>query len=147
MIFLDADGTLFHPMGYIPESAKKAIQMAKENGHYICLCTGRQKAEIYGDLADIDYDGMVVGSGAYVVAKDKVLCNKAFDHDQIQTLVDYFHSNQIPCIYESSFKIFSEQYTLDALDKLIDLQCSHLSDKQKEEHGLSLLRNSIYLDS
>ena len=46
-VFLDADGTLFHHEGYIPNSAKRAIQKAQANGHKIILCTGRQLVEIY----------------------------------------------------------------------------------------------------
>ena len=54
IVFLDADGTLFHHSGYIPSSALDACNHAQKNGHKICLCTGRQKVEIFGDLTKID---------------------------------------------------------------------------------------------
>ena len=43
IIFLDADGTLFHPMGYIPKSTLKAIDLAQKNGHKCFVNTGRAK--------------------------------------------------------------------------------------------------------
>ncbi len=147
MIFLDADGTLFHPMGYIPESAKQAISLAKKNGHYICLCTGRQKAEIYGDLAKIAYDGIVVGSGAFVQAKQHILCDKCFSQHQIQTLVDYFSENHIPCIYESNEAVYGDAFVLQELDRLIHAQLQHLTQEEKATHGLTRLKNSIHLET
>lgn len=33
LVFLDADGTLFHHEGYIPDSAIKACIQAQKNGH------------------------------------------------------------------------------------------------------------------
>ena len=51
IIFLDIDGTLVNTSAnpeFIPESAIKAVQQARQNGHQIYLCTGRSKAEIPG---------------------------------------------------------------------------------------------------
>lgn len=89
LIFLDADGTLFHHEGYIPKSAFIAIQKAQQNGHKVCLCTGRQKAEIYGDLTKINYDGIFAGSGAYTEVHNKILKEQSFDDDQLKSILDY----------------------------------------------------------
>lgn len=50
LIFLDADGTLLHSDGHIPESTILACELAQKNGNKICLGTGRQVVEIIGDL-------------------------------------------------------------------------------------------------
>lgn len=50
LIFLDADGTLLHSDGHIPESTILACKLAQKNGHKIWLGTGRQVVEIIGDL-------------------------------------------------------------------------------------------------
>lgn len=50
LIFLDADGTLLHSDGHIPESTILACELAQKNRHKICLGTGRQVVEIIGDL-------------------------------------------------------------------------------------------------
>ena len=54
LIFLDADGTLFHHEGYIPDSAIKACIQAQKNGHKVILCTGRQRIEIFGPMLEIE---------------------------------------------------------------------------------------------
>ena len=87
IIFLDADGTLLHHSGIIPESAVKAIKMAKEKGHKICLCTGRQHCELYGDLLNIDFDGIITGSGNGVYINNNLLHESYFDLKSIQRLV------------------------------------------------------------
>jgi hydroxymethylpyrimidine pyrophosphatase-like HAD family hydrolase len=42
LIFLDVDGTLVGHDGKVPASAREACQKAKENGHLLCIATGRQ---------------------------------------------------------------------------------------------------------
>ena len=71
IVFLDADGPLFHHSGYIPSSALDACNHAQKNGHKICLCTGRQKVEIFGDLTKIDYDGIIAESGFSIFVHGK----------------------------------------------------------------------------
>ena len=71
LIFLDADGTLFHHEGYIPDSAIKACIQAQKNGHKVILCTGRQRIEIFGPMLEIDYDAIIAGSGATIECEHK----------------------------------------------------------------------------
>ena len=50
VIFLDIDGTLTDFGGKIPESAKKALTLAKQAGHRLVVCTGRSRlSDIRGD--------------------------------------------------------------------------------------------------
>lgn len=44
IIFLDVDGTLTLPTGEVSYKVKNAISQARNNGHYVFLCTGRNKA-------------------------------------------------------------------------------------------------------
>ena len=41
IIFLDVDGTLVDYHNRVPASAVKAIQQARQNGHYVFVCTGK----------------------------------------------------------------------------------------------------------
>ena len=44
ILFFDVDSTLYsHKTNNVPESAIKAIEIAKQNGHIIVLATGRSK--------------------------------------------------------------------------------------------------------
>jgi HAD superfamily hydrolase (TIGR01484 family) len=47
IIFIDVDGTLLDYENKLPQSAVKAIQQARANGHKVYICTGRSKAEVY----------------------------------------------------------------------------------------------------
>ena len=73
IIFLDVDGTLVNENGIVPESAKVAVKKARKNGHYVFLCTGRSKAEIYEDIMEIGFDGIIAAAGGYIELGDKVL--------------------------------------------------------------------------
>ena len=46
VVFLDIDGTIVDFFGNIPESTKTAIRKARENGHYMVVCSGRSKFQI-----------------------------------------------------------------------------------------------------
>ena len=76
IIFLDIDGTLYSTkIGRIPDSAEKAIQLARKNGHKIFLCTGRSLSEIQKYL-NYDVDGFILGAGGMVYADGK----RIYDH-------------------------------------------------------------------
>lgn len=78
LIFLDADGTLLHSDGHIPESTILACELAQKNGHKICLGTGRQVVEIIGDLKKINFDACICGSGSTVIVDDKIIHDSNF---------------------------------------------------------------------
>ncbi len=65
VIFLDVDGTLIDHSGNIPESAKKALVLAKEKGHHLVLCTGRTHQIISDSLLQY-FDGVVASAGAHI---------------------------------------------------------------------------------
>ncbi len=143
VIFLDADGTLFHSSGYIPQSALDACWQAQKNGHKLCLCTGRQKMEIYGDLLKINYDGIVAGSGAHVEVGKTILHEECFTKKQMQELVLYFVRQQIPAIYESWNSLYCTESTMNQLVELTKKVCKNLNGEAYEKHGLvQIIRNA-----
>ncbi len=67
VLFFDIDGTLIdEELDIVPESAAKALQEAKENGHRLFLCSGRCRAIIPKDVLELGFDGMVGGCGTYI---------------------------------------------------------------------------------
>ena len=143
LLFLDADGTLFHHEGYIPKSAIEACQQAQKNGHKICLATGRQNMEIYSDLLKVDYDGRITGAGAYVEAEGNLLYQENFSASQKQQLLDYFKEHQIPALFESSNALFVSQSTLEQLEAITKKACAGLDPVSYQKHGMvQILRNT-----
>lgn len=82
LIFMDVDGTLTPPGGYEPpESALRAIGRARESGHKVFLCSGRN----YGMLSPLmkfGFDGGISSCGGYVYSGDEVLYNCPFTEEQ-----------------------------------------------------------------
>ncbi len=81
-IFLDIDGTLVNMKSEMPESAKKALLAAKKNGHKVLICTGRYYEQIYPWLLEeIDFDGIIISSGATVIWEGKEIFHKSFSKE------------------------------------------------------------------
>lgn len=143
IIFLDADGTLLHHEGFIPQSALQACQLAQKNGHKIVLCTGRQKVEVYGDMLKLDYDGMITGSGAHVEVNHQLLEERTFSKEQLQILLEYMHKNDIDAIFETTRGLVGNQKTYDHLEQMIQKQCKHLSPELFAKHGLVQVQHNL----
>ncbi|MDB7985489.1 HAD family hydrolase [Faecalicoccus pleomorphus] len=143
IIFLDADGTLLHHEGFIPQSALQACQLAQKNGHKIVLCTGRQKVEVYGDMLKLDYDGMITGSGAHVEVNHQLLEERTFSKEQLQILLEYMCKNDIDAIFETTKGLIGNQKTYDHLDQMIQKQCKHLSPELFAKHGLVQVQHNL----
>lgn len=143
IIFLDADGTLLHHEGFIPQSALQACQLAQKKGHKIVLCTGRQKVEVYGDMLKLDYDGMITGSGAHVEVNHQLLEERTFSKEQLQILLEYMCKNDIDAIFETTKGLIGNQNTYDHLDQMIQKQCKHLSPELFAKHGLVQVQHNL----
>ena len=94
-IFLDIDGTLMDFQGRIPESARKALELAKAAGHRLIICTGRTKSEIYPELLQMDFDGIIGAAGAYVECDGKEVYRHVVESSQLNKLINCFEENQI----------------------------------------------------
>lgn len=136
LIFLDADGTLFHHSGYIPDSAFKACQQAQANGHKICLCTGRQKAELFGDLLKIQYDGIIAGSGASILVNGKSIQEFSFTKEEFEKVHSFIETHHIHAMYECRDGLFGTRKTQQKLEELLKEQCGHLNKEDYQKHGL-----------
>ncbi len=91
-IFLDIDGTLFSTdIGKIPESALKAMELARKNGHKLFLCTGRSLAEVVKYL-NADVDGFVLGAGSMVYAEGKRIYDQPIEAAGISRIKRIIHS-------------------------------------------------------
>lgn len=98
MIFLDIDGTIQDFDGYIPESAVRAVSQARKIGHKVCISTGRPYYHIEKRILDIGFDGVISGSGSYVVYRGECISHKYFSLMTYLNLADYLRENG--CIIE-----------------------------------------------
>ena len=108
-IFLDIDGTLVGYDSKMPESALKALKLAKAKGHKVIIASGRSRSIIYPDLlAAVDFDGIIASGGACVVCGGEVIFRSTITGDTLRGIVDYFRRKGIRFIVQSSDASYGE---------------------------------------
>ena len=120
--FFDIDGTLL-PFGQgLPESARRALMMAHEEGHMLFIATGRSMAEV--DLSifnGVPFDGGVFSAGAVVSCHGSVIHSESLPESDKSFLIDYFSSHpSMHVLYQTekgtlgssrAFAVFHNRYT------------------------------------
>ncbi len=114
-VFVDVDGTLINHLGLIPESAREAVQEARANGHRVFLATGRAMAELWDELHEIGFDGVITGAGAHVEVRGEVLTSTNMTPDQVTRVVDYFEAHGVEYVLESHHGVIGSPGAADAL--------------------------------
>ncbi|WP_404284388.1 Cof-type HAD-IIB family hydrolase [Exiguobacterium aurantiacum] len=107
IIFLDVDGTLVDDHGNIPESAKEAVRKARQNGHLVFLSTGRSKAELFSDILDVGFDGIIGAAGGYIELEEEVLYHQQVSVDDLSHLISFFTEHGIDFYLESNDGLFA----------------------------------------
>ncbi len=102
LIFFDIDGTLISDYkAEIPESAKKAIQKARENGHICMVNTGRTQKMVGRELTEqVEFDGYVFGCGTMATYHDKLLFHDTLTLEQSQRIIDGLQKHRIDAVLE-----------------------------------------------
>ena len=84
-LFFDIDGTLLSEVTKtVPESAKKAISIARSLGHLVYINTGRSYGEIDQVRNIAEVDGWLCGCGTYVESEGKTILNRLMPVKQVQ---------------------------------------------------------------
>lgn len=109
IIFMDVDGTLTNYENKIPQSAKDAIRKARYNGHKIYLCTGRSRAEIYDEIWEIGFDGLIGANGAYIEDGNQVLCHKHLSKQEVKSIVDWLHHKNLEFYLECNSGLYASE--------------------------------------
>ena len=95
LIFLDIDGTLTTPGSNVPpESALEVIREARERGHKVLLCTGRN-LDMLKPVLSYGFDGAVASAGGYVVLDGEVLFDYPMSEHQRETALRLFKENGV----------------------------------------------------
>lgn len=146
IIFLDIDGTLTADLGKPSEKVKEGIRLARENGHKVLICTGRNMPIIGREILECGFDGVVASAGSHIEVEGNVIFDCLMDESLVQYCIDIFHKNHIFCRIESPEGI----YTDTAMEELLknaqaDSSNSELIRMQREmESGLDIKRFDAY---
>lgn len=152
IIFLDLDGTLImhSPNGnFIPNSAQRALQKAKENGHLIYLCTGRSFSMIDDYLKESELvDGIIGASGACIMMNKEIVYHKPYSLEEINELINILESNNIFHWLETNKGVYMniEKYGNEVLKRRQFFPKFLESVKPKNEECLSIINKVSYID-
>lgn len=112
IVFLDVDGTLIDYDAKCPESAARAVDMARANGHKVYICTGCSKAEIaQRDLPELD--GMIGANGGYVEDADEVVMHQALTVDQVKHIVDWCNERHLGFYLEANSGMYINSWFVE----------------------------------
>ena len=102
IVFIDVDGTLVDNTNSVPLSAQDACKAARKNGHKLILSTGRSKPEIYKDILDIGFDGIIGGGGSFIELEEEIIMHETFPAELIKELKDFFKHNHLEYYLETN---------------------------------------------
>ncbi len=109
IVFLDIDGTMVDAAGRIPASTKEALRRAQENGHRLVICSGRSRFQIYDELLDLGFSGIVGAAGAFVEADGKEIYHAYIDEAHGKKSFEYLEKNGFLYCYQADDGIVLNQ--------------------------------------
>ena len=146
IVFLDVDGTLIDYEAKMPESAGKAVDLARANGHKVYICTGCSKAEIeQRELCDLD--GMIGGNGAYVEDNGEVVMHQGLTRDEVKDIVDWCNERHLGFYLEANSGMYCNDYMLEqGVETMIKYSQGKGADlSQAKESATSFVNSFIHV--
>lgn len=109
LLLFDVDGTLINYDGYLPQSTVLGIRLARRNGHYAFIVTGRSRAHIEKEILDIGFDGFICGNGAYIEVHDKIIKERTLNDNDVRCIVDYLENHHLEFFIESNDGLYGSK--------------------------------------
>lgn len=145
VIFLDIDGTLVLPSGEVTNKVKEAIAKVRENGHYVFICTGRNRSGIR-KIMPIGFDGAICSAGGYIEINNQKIYESFLSKEDFQEARDIFTSHHMLFHCEATHMTFCDEelgriFMKDMLDKEhTNSELDRLLNEQKEMFNLHDLK-------
>ncbi len=115
LIFLDIDGTLTEAGSNIPpESALVAVRKARQNGHKVFLCTGRNPGML-SPLLKYGFDGAVACGGGYIFTENEVLYDCPMTEEQKKLGMEILKRNGVFRTIEAKDQTYGDEDLADFL--------------------------------
>lgn len=115
VIFLDVDGTMVDANGQIPDSTREAIRLANRNGHKMVICTGRSRFQIYDELLELGFSGIVGAAGAFVIADGEEIYHAYIDAEHRKSSYQYLEEHGFLYCYQANHGIVLNQKNCDGI--------------------------------
>ena len=129
VIFLDLDGTFIDHKFTPPDSAIRAFNAAKANGHKIYMNTGRSVCQIYDYLWELGFDGFIGGNGIYIEENRKTLFHKPLPQEPHLRVYNYLVEKGIGFFEESNDSLYAHTSYLPAFSRLLEISIEEAIEK------------------
>lgn len=118
-LFFDVDGTLVSFNTHkIPESTIEALREAHKRGVKLFTATGRPR-QLLNNIAEVEdlMDGFILATGAQCVYGDEVVRQDLIPTNEVETIVDYCKSRNVPVIVVGTkdIQIVNRDATVDSV--------------------------------
>lgn len=125
-LFIDIDGTLLDSLNNkVPDSAWKAIDLAKKNGHKIFLCTGRPLSQI-NQFDRNDFDGVICSAGCHVEVAGKTIYERVLTDFETKQLSQLFSDLNLGYVLEGKYSNYVSKLGIKAFSGMIEEQSEQL---------------------
>lgn len=118
-VFLDIDGTLVNARGLVPPTAREAVIQARANGHLVFLCTGRSLSELWDEIMEAGFDGVIAAAGGYVEYHGEVLLHRTVPVEDVRHVVEFFDRHGVSYFLESNSGLYGSRHAPERLRELI----------------------------
>ena len=143
VIFFDVDGTLVSQDNTMPVSTQNAINLARENGHYCFVCTGRSNISTQ-DVLQYDFDGYIASAGGYIKVGDKLIYHSSLSQENVNLALNCFKENNILYNIETDDATYMDKDMIEAffipmitkewtLEKIIERENKYFNFKSIQE--------------
>ncbi len=106
IIFIDLDGTLLLPNKPLSSKNVEALKVAKENGHKLFICTGRNYVGIEKEVLDIGFNGIISSAGGYITIDNKVISTNYIDPKLLKDICEVLIDNDVEYSLEGTNETF-----------------------------------------
>lgn len=146
-VFLDVDGTLIDDYGQVPASARQAVREARTNGHLVFLCTGRSMVELTDSVFEVDVDGYVLSSGAYVQVGPDVLKHERLSQEAVHHVADFFDAHGGGYFFQAHDAVYASPESRDLLRSIVAASVASDPAFSEVDHGLLTYVDTITVDA
>lgn len=101
VIFFDIDGTIMDELGYVPESALRAIKAAQAKGIKCLVNTGRPYVHIEPAIVEMGFDGYICSCGQLLMMDGRQQFRAEVDGDVCAKIVALAEQCRLDAYYEA----------------------------------------------
>lgn len=122
MVFFDIDGTIWTEPGQLmPDSAVRAIQELRSNGHLAFINSGRTSTFIPDRIRDLGFDGYVCGCGTYIYYQGEQLFSSTVSPQICRHIVQLMRDCRIPGFFEENDHMYFDLESPCSTDQITEI--------------------------